>query len=121
LATAGDVRSLTVIPPSGSFSDNWEQGIDGRINIHEAAYWYRHGNEGPQSVPLNSVDLQGIRASEFSTIGDIESFRLDFRFEMHSGFSAATIFRNIETFLAGLAIGAGQPFVIDLTGTARIE
>jgi len=103
---------------------------------------------------LNSVDLQGIRANEFSTIGDIESFRLDlnhysnpsdaavygglrlqlvssntvryvggadFGFEMQSGFSAATIFRNIETFLAGLAIGAGQPFVIDLAGTARIE
>jgi len=79
--TAVSVRFSTFIPPIEAItaSGKWEPDSDHKINIHEATYWWRNGNGVSQTVPLSSIDLSMVSASEFGGVGKTLSVNLDFR------------------------------------------
>jgi len=68
-ATSAGIRSLAIFAPPGSAVRGWRPDSDGRIDIWEAAYWWRNGGGVAQSVPLTSINLSRINASDFDSNG----------------------------------------------------
>ena len=111
-ATTTYVNTLASTAPSGGGGSGWSPDIDGRITIHEAVYWWRNGNGQAQSVPLSSVDLQGISAREFSFIGETRGFRLDFTH--YSNASDAAVY-------GGLSLKLVAPNRVEYVGGAEFN
>lgn len=144
------INISTHIRPFSSIGvSNWQPQTDGRITAHEAAYWHRNGDGRTQSVPLDSIDFQGVQSIP-SEIG--KEIRVELVGKDYSNFSDAAVygelrlklvapntveylsgaefgfehhpdgstFRNTLTLFGRFSLGKGQPFDIDLIGRARI-
>lgn len=94
-STSAGIRSLAIFNPRGSGARNWSPDLDGRIDIWEAAYWWCNGGGGAQSVPLTSIDLSRINASDFNSKGLLNpNFDLNPRFM--SNLSDAAVYGTIN-------------------------
>ena len=62
---------------------------DGKITLAEANFWYRNGNGEALYADLSQIDLDFIKASDFSGVGDTKTFQTLFKSE--DGFTYGNI------------------------------
>ncbi len=126
----------------------WDLDGDGKLSLKEANNWYRKGGGKGITVAADSVDLDFINPDNWK-IGEEHAIQTllqsssglvygqltlkyegnnqfsiapdTYNFEMHTGTSFGTRFRNFATRIGHMVAGAGTPFKINFSGNNTVR